>query len=253
MKIGIMGAMTEEIAGLVEAMEPGARRVEVGQRTYHCGELFGWEVVVVFSRWGKVAAATTATELLARHGVDQLLFTGVAGAACPSLRVGDVVIGRTLYQHDMDGSPLYPRHEIPLLGLSAFEAGEGALQAAVEAAQGFLSQRNEWIPDGVAAEFGLVEPRVREGTIASGDQFSANSDELEELRARLPDVVCVEMEGAAVAQVCHEYDVPLTVIRTISDGADEGAPVDFPRFTRLVASRYSLGIVRELLRRGAQI
>ncbi len=247
MKIGIMGAMTEEIAGLVEAMGARPEQVEVGQRAYHVGELFGREVVVVFSRWGKVAAATTATELLARHGVGRMIFTGVAGAASPALRVGDVVVGSTLYQHDMDGSPLFPRHEIPLLRVSGIETEAAARRDAVRAAERFLVQRREWIPDAVAAEFGITEPKVVEGEIASGDKFFADKVELDELRGRLPGVACVEMEGAAVAQVCHEYGVPLTVIRTISDAADEGAPVDFARFVRLIASRYSLGIVRSLL------
>lgn len=245
MKIGIMGAMTEEIAGLVEAMGSKREQVEVGRRTYHVGELFGHEVVVVFSRWGKVAAATTAAELLARHGVGRILFTGVAGAASPALRVGDVVVGRTLYQHDMDGSPLFPRHEIPLLGVTGFETDAPARRDAVVATERYFARR-EFEEDG-AREFGITAPKVLEGAIASGDKFFAAREELDELRRRLPDVACVEMEGAAVAQVCHEYGVPLTVIRTISDAADEGAPVDFPRFVRLVASRYSLGIVRALL------
>ena len=247
MKIGIMGAMPEEIAGLVEAMDARRGQVETGRRTYHAGTLFGHEVVVVFSRWGKVAAATTATELLARHGVGRLIFTGVAGAASPSLRVGDVVVGRTLYQHDMDGSPLFPRHEIPLLGVSGFDTDAKARQEAVRAAERFLASRRVWIPDGIATEFGIAQPKVVEGEIASGDKFFADELELDALRARLPAVSCVEMEGAAVAQVCHEYGVPLTVIRTISDAANEGAPFDFARFVRLVASRYSLGILESLL------
>ncbi|AKU92605.1 5'-methylthioadenosine/adenosylhomocysteine nucleosidase [Vulgatibacter incomptus] len=247
MKIGIMGAMTEEIAGLVDAMGSRREQVEVGRRTYHVGELYGREVVIVFSRWGKVAAATTATELLARHGVERMIFTGVAGAVSPALRVGDVVVGSTLYQHDMNGSPLFPRHEIPLLGVSGFETEASARREAALAVERFLARRREWIPDEVASEFGIAAPKVVEGAIASGDKFFADGAELGELRGRLPDVACVEMEGAAVAQVCHEYGVPLTVIRTISDAADEGAPVDFARFVREIASRYSLGVVRSLL------
>lgn len=247
MKIGIMGAMPEEIAGLVEAMGARREQVETGRRTYHVGTLFGREAVVVFSRWGKVAAATTATELLARHGVERIVFTGVAGSASPALRIGDVVVGRTLYQHDMDGSPLFPRHEIPLLGVTGFDTDVSARQDAVRAARRFLESGRGGIPDEIAAEFGIVAPKVVEGEIASGDKFFADELELEALRGRLPSVSCVEMEGAAVAQVCHEYGVPLTVIRTISDAADEGAPIDFARFVRLVASRYSLGILETLL------
>lgn len=246
MTVGIMGAMTEEIASLVEAMER-RREVSQGQRTYHLGSLFGRDVVVVFSRWGKVAAATTATELISRFGATELLFTGVAGAAEPKLRVGDVVVGSALIQHDLDPSPLFPRHEVPLLGVSAFRPAAEAKQRAVAAVEAFFSKRTRWLPDGIAAEFGINDPLVMEGVIASGDKFFAERAALEELKTRLPDVRCVEMEGAAVAQVCHEYGVPLTVVRTISDTADEDAPVDFPRFARHVASRYALGIVSEWL------
>lgn len=243
MAIGIMGAMHEELAGLVEAMGPSARTSESGGRRYTRGSLFGVEAVVVFSRWGKVAAATTATELILRHGVESIVFTGVAGGADPALRVGDVVVASTLYQHDMDARPIFARHEIPLLGRIGFPTAEPERERALEAARRFLLE-----PPASLAEFGVRErPRAVAGAIASGDRFFAGAAELRELKERLPDVACVEMEGGAVAQVCHEYGVPLTVIRTISDAADEGAPVDFARFVESVAARYSLGILRELL------
>jgi adenosylhomocysteine nucleosidase len=86
-----------------------------------------------------------------------------------------------------------------------------------------------------------------EGEIASGDRFFAGRAELNELKQALPMATCVEMEGAAVAQVCHEYGIRLAVIRTISDAANENAPVDFPRFVRHVASAFSHGILKNLL------
>lgn len=242
MAIGIMGAMEEEVAGLLEAMGQGRETRTQGGRTYHRGTLFGTDVVVVFSRWGKVAAATTATHLVVAEGVDEIVFTGVAGGVDRALHVGDVVIATTLAQHDMNAEPLFPRHEIPLLGVSAFRSDAMRRLAAVEAARRFLAT-----PPEAAARFGITHPRVVEGAIGSGDKFFASAAELDELCARLPGLACVEMEGAAVAQVCHEYGVPLTVIRTLSDAADEGAPSDFAAFVREVASRYSLGILRELL------
>jgi adenosylhomocysteine nucleosidase len=242
--IGIMGAMEEEVAGLLEAMGPIRQVRTQGGRTYHRGALFGVEAVVVFSRWGKVAAATTATHLIVAEDVDEIVFTGVAGGADPTLHVGDVVVASTLAQHDMNAEPLYPRHEIPLLGVRAFSSDEPRRRRAVEAARRFLAHLPE-----AAASFGITAPRAVEGAIASGDKFFADKAELDEVCARLPGLACVEMEGAAVAQVCHEYGVPLTVIRTISDSADEGAPSDFVAFVRDVASRYSLGILRELLAR----
>jgi adenosylhomocysteine nucleosidase len=244
--IGILGAMPEEVAQLVEELGATRRTHERGGRAYHQGRLFGRDAVVVFSRWGKVAAAATATHLLIEHGVQELLFTGVAGGADPSLRVGDVVVASGLVQHDMDASPLFPRHEVPLLGVARFGVPQALQQRALEAARAWLAR-----PEALAPEFGVTAPRAVAGEVASGDKFFAHAGELQALRARLPDVACVEMEGAAVAQVAYEYGVPLTVIRTLSDAADEAAPVDFLRFVQAVASRASHGIVRELLERGA--
>jgi len=241
MAIGIMGAMQEEVGGLIAAMEQ-PRASEHGGRTYWRGTLFGHEAVVVFSRWGKVAAATTATHLVVAEGVDELIFTGVAGAADPALRVGDVVIASSLVQHDMNAEPLFPRHEIPLLGISEFPGDPDRTRRALEAANRFLAH-----PPPAAARFGIEAPVAIAGPVASGDRFIAGKAELAEICARLRGLACVEMEGAAVAQVCHEYGVPLTVIRTISDAADEGAPLDFARFVREVAEPWSVGIVREFL------
>ena len=88
---------------------------------------------------------------------------------------------------------------------------------------------------------------VHVGTIGSGDQFIAHSGKIEELRADIPDLLCVEMEGAAVAQVCHEYGIPYAVIRTISDKADHLAAMDFTTFIREIARHYSHGILKRLL------
>lgn len=242
--IGVLGAMPEEVALLVEALGATRRTQARGGRAYHRGQLFGHDAVVVFSRWGKVAAAATATHLLVEYGVRELLFTGVAGGADPSLRVGDVVVASSLVQHDMDASPLFARHEIPLLGVTRFEVPQALQQRALEAARAYLAGAEAQAP-----ELGVRSPRAVAGAVASGDKFFARADELGALRARLPGVACVEMEGAAVAQVAYEYGVPLTVIRTLSDAADEAAPVDFLRFVQAVASRTSHGIVRALLER----
>ncbi len=248
MKLGIMSAMKEEIDDLVAEMGPGAQVVRAGLRTYHVGSLWGTPAVLVFSRWGKVAAAAAATTLITRFGVDRILFTGVAGAVDPWLRVGDVVVADQLYQHDMDARPLFARHQVPLLGLSAFPTHCGFRRAAAAAAEQFLAQdlRDE-VGAEILAEFGIARPRVVAGDIASGDRFLARSEDRRRLRERLPTTLCVEMEGAAVAQVCYEHGLPCTVIRTISDGADESAPGDFARFVWRVAGPYTRGILRHLL------
>jgi adenosylhomocysteine nucleosidase len=250
MTIGIMSAMREEIAGLVMELGTADEALHAGMRTYHRGRLWGIPVVLVFSRWGKVAAATTVTHLIAQFGVDEIIFTGVAGAVDPALNVGDVVIAGRLYQHDMDARPLYLRHELPLLDTTAVETDPQHRQAALDAAQQFLKDDlSTHLSPALLSEFHIDQPKVVEEDIASGDKFFAKEDDLRELRSRLPSVACVEMEGAAVAQVCHEHGVPFLVIRTISDSANEAAPVDFPRFAERIASVYSYGILRNLLKR----
>ena len=98
-----MGAMPEEIEKVIGSVQQ-KQIEEKGSRVYYRGTLFGQEVVAVFSRWGKVAAATTATQLIVDYGVDSIVFTGIAGGISPEASVGDVVIGQRFFQHDMSGS-----------------------------------------------------------------------------------------------------------------------------------------------------
>ena len=250
MAIGIMSAMREEIASLVVELGTADEAVHTGMRIYHRGRLWGMPVVLVFSRWGKVAASSTVTHLISQFGVDEVIFTGVAGAVDPALNIGDVVIAGTLYQHDMAARPMFMRHEIPLLEMTALESDPQHRQAALDAAQHFLTHDlHSHVSPTLLTEFHINQPKVVEEDIASGDKFFAKEEDLAELRKRLPSVACVEMEGAAVAQVCHEHGVPFVVIRTISDSANEAAPVDFPKFVERIASVYSHGILRNLLKR----
>jgi adenosylhomocysteine nucleosidase len=245
--LGIMGALHDEIAPLLGALT-GASATEIAGRTFHTGNLYGQPAVVVEARLGKVAAAITATHLVATFRVDAVIFTGVAGGVDPSLRVGDVVVARRLFQHDMDASPLYPPLEIPLLGLAGIPADPHLAPWLAQAASRYLlgALRQDVTPAELDA-FGIREPRVVEGDVATGDRFFASPGAIAELRTRVPDAVCVEMEGAAVAQVCHEHGVPAGIVRTISDTADHAAAVDFARFTRAIAGRYSRGIVRAFI------
>ena len=252
MPIGIMAAMQEEIATLLKEL-PADSVVDDGRRTYHSGRLWDIPVVIVFSRWGKVAAATTAMHLISDVSVSEILFTGVAGAAQPRLRVGDIVVGARLWQHDMDARPLCPRHEIPLLGSTSFASDEKRRNQLLQAAAAFL---RDDLPRAVAettrAAFHIQSPKAIEGDIASGDKFVADRAELVDLLLRLPSIAAIDMESAAVAQVCYEYSVPFTVVRTISDAADESAAHDFPRFLGQVASAYSDGILKRLFDNSAR-
>ena len=247
MPIGIMAAMQEEIDTLLKELAPDAEVVDDGRRSYHSGSVWGTPVVVVFSRWGKVAAATTATHLISDFDVDEILFTGVAGAAQPGLKVGDVIIGSRLWQHDMDARPLFARHEIPLLGCCSFACNEKRCNQLIQAAATFLRDDLRTVTsEATRAAFHIHTPKAVERDIASGDKFFADHAELTALLLRLPTIAAVDMESAAVAQVCYEYGVPFTVMRTISDAADESAVHDFPRFLKQVASAYSHGILKRL-------
>ena len=243
--IGLMSAMHEELALLLQAM-PG-QCVQVAGRAFWPGHWQGRPVVAVLSRIGKVAAATTATVLIERFGVQSIVFTGVAGGLGEGVRVGDVVLAESFVQHDMDASPLFPRHEVPLYGRSAFATHTALNDALAPAAQQVLAQVAAHVGPEAVREFELQAPRLHRGQVLSGDRFVATSAESRALRQALPQALAVEMEGAAVAQVCADYGVPFAALRTISDRADDQAHADFSRFIRAVASRYSLAMLSQWL------
>jgi adenosylhomocysteine nucleosidase len=241
--LAILSAMPDEITAVAESLT-GVTTQTVGRRQYHSGDFQGTPVVVVFSGWGKVAAAATTAQLIASYDVTDLVFSGVAGAVQHGLSIGDVVVGTELIQHDMDASPIFPRYEVPLLGKALFATDAGLRARLLAAAQGFLREDLAAAVSQPARDwFRISSPQTRVGVIASGDQFVDSAEEISDLRRRLPQVTCVEMEGAAVAQVCEEYDLPFGIVRTISDAGDEQAPHDFARFAREIAGQYSLGIL----------
>lgn len=256
MSLGIMCAIPQEASRLAGALAREHEHVH-GGRTYYTGTLPGTgtgtseRVVLVYSRVGKVAAAATAQHLIDVHRVKAILFTGVAGGLSPDLRVGDIVVAQNLWQHDMDASPIFPPLEIPLLGVSSIAADE-TLSARLRAgAEQFARDDFEReVPRRIREELRLPTPRVVVGDVASGDRFVSTDAERATLRARVPSAVCVEMEGAAVAQVCHEQGVPLGVVRVISDSANDHAARDFGTFITEAASVYGLGIVRRALAAG---
>ena len=238
MKLGIMGAMPEEVAGIVRELDQTQTR-RLGGRDYVSGRWHGLDVVVVFSRWGKVAAATTATMLLAEFGVTGIVFVGVAGAVDAGLNLGDVVVASELLQYDMDASaiPAFQRFEIPLLGRARFQSHAPWAALARQTSEAFMTTDFASSIDAETRDmFAITTPRVATGLIASGDRFVSDPVFLDTLKAALPDLLCVEMEGGAVAQVCFEFERPCAVLRVISDRADHDAPVDFQRFVAGVAA-----------------
>lgn len=247
-RVGILGAMAEEIDCIVSIMEQRREQVK-GMRTYHLGTINSVEVVVVFSRWGKVASATTVTHMIVEFGITELLFIGVAGAMHADLQVGDIVLGSSLVQHDMDARPIMRQFEIPLLGQTTLEAPLRLLERARVVLMELIEQNR--LINLLSAEqkekFSIKSPKLAVGQIASGDRFFARDCDKKELLRILPEVLCVEMEGAAVAQVCFEYGLPCIVIRTISDEANEHAVVDFSSFVSEVASRFGVEIIKKMI------
>ena len=228
--------MHEEIAALRPCLE-GLRTERRAGRDFDLGRLDGHDVILVRCGIGKVAAATTTAVLLDVFDAAALLFTGVAGGLAKSVRVGDIVVATTLLQHDMNAEPLFPRWEVPLTGRARFDA-DAAWSARLAQASRALASTNTH----------AVDAAIHQGLVVSGDRFVATHAESDELRALLPDALAVEMEGAAVAQVCHAFARPFGVVRTISDRADDAAHGDFQRFVRDVAAPYSRDIVRAALR-----
>lgn len=238
--IAILSALPEEQQGLVHAMS-AVRTVTRAGREFSVGVLHGQPVVLALSRIGKVAAATTTATLLEHFGVGAVLFTGVAGGVGNGVHVGDVVLAMQFVQYDMDAAPLFPRFEIPLTGSMLWPTDPVWSGRLLDAARGSLA----------GAQHNGRTVRVHQGLIATGDRFLCSTQQVHQLCADLAEAglapLAVEMEGAAVAQVCSDYGVPFAAVRTISDRADDSAHVDFPQFVTTVASVYAQRMVSAVL------
>lgn len=239
----ILSALAQEQRGLIELLHHPNKVTRAG-RDFWQGDLHGRPVVLGLSKIGKVAAATTATTLIERFAVQRMVFTGVAGGLKTGINVGDVVVAHDFVQHDMDASPLFARYEVPLYGKTRFDGDEALTSALFEASRSALADSK------LRSDY--PQAQAHRGLIASGDRFVSGADESTQLREVLlaagHEVLAVEMEGAAVAQVCHDYRVPFAAVRTISDRADDSAHADFPTFVDQVASKYAQIIVERFLR-----
>lgn len=243
--LGVLAALPQELGDLVEAMraEGDIRTVTLGRRDYHVGTAQGVPCVVTLARVGKVAAAATVSALIHVFDVDAIVFTGVAGGVGRGVHVGDIVVADSLLQHDLDASPLFPRYEVPLLGRSHFPTHAPLAGALAAACEGFVAEEGAVL----SQRFGFESPRVHRGLIISGDRFVSSEGEVRALSEALTDALAVEMEGAAMAQVCYEHDVPCAIVRTISDTADDHATASFTNFLTDIAGAYSSGILRRFL------
>ena len=244
-RLGLVFAMAEEQQGLTEHLQD-VQIHRIGKREYRSGTLWGVPCVCVLSGIGKVAAASTVTSLIQHFGVTEIVLSGVAGGADSSLRVGDIVIADALIQHDMNAFPIFPKFEIPRSGKSRFASSSQLSQQLNLAAQHFLQKEmDQHISAASRKQFKLYQVQIVNGLIASGDQFIQDLKVLANLKQELPDLMAVEMEGAAIAQVCDDFEIPFAIMRTISDEANEHAHLDFKQFIHQVAAQYSLGILRK--------
>jgi adenosylhomocysteine nucleosidase len=235
--VAVVSAMQEELHALIALFdEPHLCRV--GDRQFHVGRIHAHEVVLARSGIGKVAAAITATLAIQHFNAhaQALVFTGVAGGLGEGVAIGDLVLARELLQHDLDASPLFPRFEVPLTGRSHF-AADARLSGEIAAAVRRCLRRGAF----------QGAPRLHQGLVISGDRFIATAAHGAELRAVLPDALAVEMEGAAVAQVCAAFGTPFAVLRTISDRADDAAHGDFAAFM-VGASAATRSVIEDWLR-----
>ena len=217
-KIGIIGAMETEVAALKEAMETGRTEV-ISDMTFHEGLLHGREVVVVQCGVGKVNAAICTQTLIREFGVTHIINTGVAGSLNNQIDIGDFVICVDAVQHDFNVASLgFANGEIPYTGIAAFKADPLLREKAVE-----------------AVRTDAPDHQVFEGRVCSGDQFIFQISQKEEILRNFGGDCC-EMEGAAIAQVCHLNHTPFVIIRAISDKPDGSIFVDFPEFSKEAAA-----------------
>lgn len=209
MKLAIMGAMPEEIAPILERVGDYSTIKYAGNTYYECA-YNGIELVIAYSKIGKVFSSLTAATMIEKFGAQKLLFSGVAGAISSDLNIGDLIVATALCQHDLDITAFgHPHGFVP----------EGAVCVQSDAILRTVAQD-------VAAEMGIS---LKEGVIATGDQFVADPARKEWIEKTF-EADALEMEGASVACVCDALDVPFFVLRAISDAADMDASFNFDEF-----------------------
>lgn len=217
-KLGIIGAMQEEIETLLHLMENKTEK-EIAGSVFHDGILEGLPVTVVQCGIGKVNAALCTQILCDLFGVTHLVNTGIAGSLCNDLDIGDMVVSQDAMYHDVDAVAFgYPMGKVPGMNVTAFPADETMIAYAFAAAE-------------------KVNPgHTKIGRVASGDQFVA-SREVKDRIVSITHALCTEMEGTAIAQTAYRNRLPFVILRTISDKADDSTHMDYPTFESIAAHR----------------
>lgn len=228
MKIGIIGAMEEEVASLISSMED-VHKTEKASMDFYEGRLWGNDAVVVRSGIGKVNMTVCTQILIDSFGVEKLINTGVAGGLYKDIQIGDIVISSDAVQHDVDAVGFgYALGEIPRMERSVFEADPGLVKEAEEACK-------------------KVNPDIQcfTGRVLSGDQF-ISSDEKKHWLIDNFGGYCAEMEGAAMAQTAYLNNIPFVVLRAISDKCDDTATVNYSEFEE-AAIKHIIRLIRGIL------
>ena len=227
-KIAIMGAMPEEVEPIVAKLDD-LKETVYGANTYYEGSYKGQEVVVAYSKIGKVFATLTATILIEKFACDRLLFSGVAGAISSELSIGDLIIAEGLCQHDLDITAFgHPYGYVP----------EGEVCIPTDETLRTIAKQ-------VAVSKGL---KLKEGIIATGDQFVANAERKDWIGSTF-NAAALEMEGASVAVVCSSLGIPFFILRAISDSADMDASFNFDAFlesSAKISAEFILSMVEEI-------
>ncbi len=228
-KIAIMGAMPEEIAPILEKLD-NYKTIKYADNEYYEATYNGVEIVVAYSKIGKVFSTLTATTMIQHFGCDILLFSGVAGGINPNLKIGDLIVASKLSQHDLDITAFgHPMGFVP--GGSVF----------VEADKDLIELSKE-----VAKELGKT---VQEGIIATGDQF-IHDEKIKDKIVKHFNADALEMEGASVAVVCNSLDIPFFILRAISDTADTDASFSFDKFmesSAIISAEFIMKMVEHIV------
>jgi len=227
MKIGIIGAMEPEVAHLVESMENSTSTTIAGIE-FVAGQLAGKDVIVTRSGIGKVTASIATTLLIEKYSPDAIINTGSAGGFADELTIGDIVISSEVRHHDVD------------LTAFGYEIGQMAQLPAAFIADAKLVTAAEK----AVASLGKVNAIT--GLICTGDSFICDPIRTQTMLKHFPTMAACEMEGAAIAQVCHQFSVPFVVIRSLSDNANNDSPVDFDEYI-VKAGHHSALMVLALL------
>ncbi|SDM82713.1 adenosylhomocysteine nucleosidase [Psychrobacillus sp. OK028] len=227
MKIAVIGAMEEEVELLRKEIENPETK-NIANSEFTSGSYKNHEVILLKSGIGKVNAAMTTSILLSEFQPDYVINTGSAGGYDPNLEVGAIVISDEVRHHDVDVTAFgYEIGQVPQLP-AAFRSDERLMKLAEEA----------------VSEIG--QHQAATGLIATGDIFMHEPAKVEQVRSHFPHMKACEMEAAAVAQVCHQFDVPFVVIRSLSDIAGKESSVSFDEFLP-VAAKHSTQVVLRVI------